>query len=124
MTREETIKVLSVIKVAFPNAYRDIKKQEAENTILLWQESFKNEDGSDVMRIVKGWINGSKFPPVIADIKNELLEKVSDINWNSSYWFENDREVYDGENILYYDVTKGIDVPLLPYKGWRGEINE
>ena len=37
MKRDDTIKILSVLRGAYPAFYRDITKQEAESTIALWE---------------------------------------------------------------------------------------
>lgn len=74
MTREETTKILSIIKLAYPNFYKNITKQEAENTVNLYQEMFKDDDVNLVMCAVKELINNLQYPPAIADIKNKMYK--------------------------------------------------
>lgn len=74
MTREEAIKILSIIKLAYPNFYKNITKQEAEDTINLYQEMFKSEESKIVAIAVKCLINTFKFPPTIADIKEKIYK--------------------------------------------------
>lgn len=87
MTREETTKVLSIIKLAYPNFYKNITKQEAENTVNLYQEMFKEDEANLVMVAVKELINTFQYPPTIADIKNKMykltnIEKTPTELWN------------------------------------------
>ncbi len=74
MTREEAIKILSIIKLAYPNFYKNITKQEAEDTINLYQEMFQNEETKIVVIAVKCLISTFKFPPTIADIKDQIYK--------------------------------------------------
>lgn len=73
MTREETIKLLSVLKCAYPSFYRDITKQEAERSIQLWMLMF-DEPYELVGAAVKSFIAGDTkgFPPAIGQIKEQI----------------------------------------------------
>lgn len=74
MTREETIKILSVLRGAYPAFYRDITKQEAESTIALWESMFDEEPYELVAAAVKAFISGDGkgFPPAIGQIKERI----------------------------------------------------
>ena len=74
MTREETIKILSVLRGAYPAFYRDITKQEAESTIALWESMFDEEPYELVGAAVKAFISGDAkgFPPAIGQIKERI----------------------------------------------------
>ena len=76
MTREETIKIMSVLKVAYPNYYRDMKKNDAERTIDLWAEMFKDDSVEIVVAAVKAHIATDEkgFPPHIGAIKNAIVK--------------------------------------------------
>lgn len=74
MQRSEIIIILKKIKLAYPRFYNDISKQEAEDIVILWEEFFKNEDPSLVMLAVNSLISTFKFPPTIADIKEEMYK--------------------------------------------------
>lgn len=78
MNREETIKILAVLRGAYPAFYRDITKQEAESTISLWGSMFDEEPYELVGAAVKSFISGDTkgFPPAIGQIK-ELLRKIT-----------------------------------------------
>ena len=74
MTREDTIKILSVLRGAYPAFYRDITKQEAESTIALWESMFDEEPYELVGAAVKAFISGDGkgFPPAIGQIKERI----------------------------------------------------
>lgn len=74
MTREDTIKVLSVLRGAYPAFYQDITKKEAENTIALWASMFEEEPYELVGAAVKAFISGDGkgFPPAIGQIKERI----------------------------------------------------
>ena len=76
MTREETIKILSVLRGAYPAFYRDITKQEAESTIGLWESMFEEEPYELVGAAVKAFISGDGkgFPPAIGQIKERIRQ--------------------------------------------------
>lgn len=76
MTREETIKILAVLRGAYPAFYRDITKQEAEATIALWMSMFEEEPYELVGAAVKAFIAGDSkgFPPAIGQIKERIRQ--------------------------------------------------
>lgn len=74
MTREDTIKILSVLRGAYPQFYRDISRQEAESTIALWTDMFTDEPFPLVAMAVKALIASDTkgFPPVIGQVKAQI----------------------------------------------------
>lgn len=74
MTREDTIKVLTILRGAYPGFYRDISKQEAEATIVLWASMFEEEPFELVGAAVKAFITADAkgFPPAIGQIKEKI----------------------------------------------------
>ena len=89
MNREQILIVLKILKTAYPRFYADMTKDEAENTINLWLDMFKHENPELVIMSVKNLINTFKWPPTIADIKEEMykLTNIEDETpievWNS-----------------------------------------
>lgn len=76
MTREDTIKILSVLRGAYPAFYRDITKRDAESTIALWESMFDEEPYELVAAAVKAFISGDGkgFPPAIGQIKERIRQ--------------------------------------------------
>lgn len=79
MNRKEILSMLSILKSAYPNFYRNITKQEAEQTVNLYEEMFKDYDSRIVLLAVKELINTYEYPPTIATIKNKIYS-LSNIN--------------------------------------------
>ena len=71
MDRQETMKILSVLRGAYPAFYRDTSRQEAEAIVNLWAEMFADEDYLLVGAAVKSLIvsDSKGFPPVIGQVK-------------------------------------------------------
>lgn len=74
MTREDVIKIMSVLRGAYPGFYRDISKAEALDTINLWTDLFANDDAALVGAAVKSVIEGDEkgFPPTIGQVKAKM----------------------------------------------------
>jgi len=74
MNRDETINILTILKVAYPNGYKNLTKQDAEATIALWLDIFADKPFEIVAMAAKSYICTGIFPPAIAEI-NEYINK-------------------------------------------------
>ena len=76
MTRDETIKILSVLRGAYPAFYRDVSKQEAMATVNLWADVFREDDYQTVGAAVKALIacDEKGFPPVPGQVKKRIRQ--------------------------------------------------
>lgn len=76
MTREDTLDLLSVLKAAYPNFYRDMTRQDAGHVVDLWFEMFKDEPVELVALAVKAHIatDTKGFPPHIGAIKDAIVK--------------------------------------------------
>lgn len=74
MTRDDTIDLLSILKAAYPNFYRDMTRKDADHVISLWSEMFKDEPVELVGIAVKRHIatDTKGFPPHIGAIKDAI----------------------------------------------------
>lgn len=74
MTREDVIKIMSVLRGAYPQFYRDISKQEALDTINLWSDMFLDDPAELVAAAVKAFISSDAkgFPPSIGIIRDNM----------------------------------------------------
>lgn len=72
MNRDEIVAILGTLKTAYPKFYAEMSKEEMYNTIDLWTEMFAHENLAIVVGAVKNLINTFKWPPTIADIKEEM----------------------------------------------------
>ena len=74
MNREETIKILTVLKVAYPTFYSKQTKADLQQTVSVWEMMFADEDykivNAAVMAVINTDTNG--FPPNIGTIKEQI----------------------------------------------------
>lgn len=79
MTREETIKILAILKAAYPNSYKNMTKEEANSTVAIWAMQFATMPAEVVILAINKLISTSPFPPAISEVKN----KISGLYWES-----------------------------------------
>lgn len=72
MTREETIKVLAILKAAYPNSYRGMTKEEAHGTVAVWAAQFAKMPVNVVMIAINKIISKNTFPPSINEVNDEI----------------------------------------------------
>lgn len=79
MTREETIKIMAVLKAAYPSYYKGMRADEANGVVALWWEMFADDEYPLVAAAVKAHIATDKkgFPPHIGAIKDALIKITS-----------------------------------------------
>lgn len=81
MTYDETLTIMSVLKAAYPNYYKDMRRSDADAIVSLWVEMFKDDPVEIVAVAVKAHIATDKkgFPPHIGAIKEAIVKlKTSD----------------------------------------------
>ena len=76
MNRQETLAVMSVLKVAYPNFYKDMGRSDAESIVGLWEEMFKDDPAEVVAMAVKSHIANDRkgYPPHIGAIKDAIVK--------------------------------------------------
>lgn len=72
MTLEESIKLLALIKLAYPNSYKDIDKDTQLATVNMWHRAFDTVPFAIMELALDHFVKVSKFPPTIADVCEEL----------------------------------------------------
>lgn len=72
MNVKEASKFLSMVKIAYPSAYRDIDAANAEATENMWAASFPEVPFSIMAMAFNNFRFHSKFPPTVAEIVDEL----------------------------------------------------
>jgi hypothetical protein len=74
MNKDQVIAILKILKTSYPKFYSDMTKEDMLNTIDLWTEMFAHENPALVVAAVKNLINTFKWPPTIADVKDEMYK--------------------------------------------------
>lgn len=72
MTREDTVKILSILKAAYPSFYKGLSKEEALAVINLWSMHLGGIPLDIISIAVSKLIATSTYPPTIAEVKSKL----------------------------------------------------
>lgn len=72
MNKNETIRLLEVLRVAYPNYYKNMTKDEASRTASLYHSRFKDYPTAVVVEALNSYIDENEYPPTIAGIKKYL----------------------------------------------------
>lgn len=80
MTREETTKILAILKAAYPNSYKNMTQSEAIGVVGVWHMQFADVHPDIVMMALQKCISTCTFPPSISEVK----KKISSIHWEAS----------------------------------------
>lgn len=74
MERSDVLKIMAVLRGAYPQFYRNIDRKEAEDTVNLWLDMFRQDDPQIVAAAVKSVIEGDEkgFPPTIGQVKAKM----------------------------------------------------
>lgn len=124
MDRNETIKVLSILKAAYPNSYSRMTTQEANATISIWASQFRDAPADVVIIAVQKLIARLKFPPSVAEVREEfrtihaeayemLVERTTMTDEERSKV----RSLYDATDRLTRDYGSGITLGALMMSG-------
>lgn len=76
MNQTETLKIMAVLRGAYPAFYRDMSRKEAESVVALWAEMFAEDDVAVVAAAVKALIatDDKGFPPHIGAVKAKVRQ--------------------------------------------------
>lgn len=72
MNKQEAAKLLSLIKLSYPTAYRDIDKETANATVTMWASSFPDVPYPIMEQGFNHYRMSHKFPPTVAEMVEEL----------------------------------------------------
>lgn len=72
MTRQDTAKILSLIKLSYPASYQHIDRDTANAIITMWQMTFCDLPYPIMAQAYDRYRMTHKFPPTVAEIVEEL----------------------------------------------------
>ena len=72
MTEDEAIKILAVLKAAYPMAYKDLNSKSADGIIKLWHLHFADIPYDIVSEAINTIIKTNKFCPTIAEVNDAI----------------------------------------------------
>lgn len=73
MTREETIQLIGIITMAYPNFDKFRDERHIRSMVSVWADMFAEDDGHIVAMAIKQHISTSKWPPSIAEIRELMV---------------------------------------------------
>ena len=89
MDRTQTIKVLAVLKSAYPHAFQNMTKQDGEAMLNLWMSMFTEETYEEVNAAIGALISTRTvgYSPTVGEVKEQLrkLHHHSDIDENAAW---------------------------------------
>lgn len=101
MTQKDALKVLAVLKAAYPGSYNGMTKEEAYGTASVWHLQFANLHVDIVLLALQKAISSNKWPPTVAEVKS----KIQALHW----------EAYDAMNGITGDVQSEESMRLYRY---------
>ncbi len=115
MNKNETRCILSLMKVAYPNQFRNMKKEDGESMLMLWSVQFKDYDYSQVLNAVQIHVSKSQYIPSIAEIKGMIVDstpKMVGIDyWHEKFGYSKEPIYFDDDflnSVKWEDVPKDI----------------
>ena len=79
MTREETIKFLALVKVAYPTAFKDMDNMSKQATVNMWQSTFPAVPYPIMEMALNNYRMVSKYAPTVA----EMCEELKHLHWQA-----------------------------------------
>ena len=76
MSRPEILKILAILRVAYPGFNKAVSPDDQKDTVLLWSEMFKDDPFEIVSAAVKALIatDDKGFPPHIGAVKTAIMK--------------------------------------------------
>ena len=127
MTEQQTVSILSSLRVAYPYFYRNITPNDIALTVRAWQEVFQNEPFELVEIAVKNLLEThTDYPPNIGHIKQKMREitaTATDEPTNEDLWLKLKRAA---ENGLYGAKEEFEKLPpiLQRFLGSPGQLRD
>lgn len=72
MTREEVKVMLTILKTAYPNAYKNMSKESALKTVELYHNRFEGYSSDLVVQALNLYVDENEYPPTVAGIKKYI----------------------------------------------------
>ena len=108
MTREETIKILAILKAAYPNSYRNMSKEEANGTVAIWTMQFAKFPADVVMLAINKLISSSPFPPAICEVKDKIRGMYWEV-WQILYENQQHKTLTADQEAMYKKLLNAIE---------------
>lgn len=98
MNKQEAVKLLALIKVAYPTAYRDMDEASKKATVNMWAGSFPDVPYAIMEQAFNHFRMVSKFPPTVA----EMVEELKQIHFKATEYALVHKSLGDEEGVRQY----------------------
>ena len=77
MTKDEVSRVLTILRLNYPQSFRNYSNDETYLLLDMWTDAFKDYKAEDVVKAVKSIINTDirEFAPNIAQVKARIYDQ-------------------------------------------------
>ena len=89
MNENDTIRLLAILKAAYPHSFRDMTKEDARAMLVLWQRMFAQDNPDEVFAAVDALIATRTvgYSPTPGEVKEQMqkLRKVDELDAMSAW---------------------------------------
>ena len=108
MNLQETQQLLTILKLSYPNSYKDMSKEQAIETVKLYFDFFGEHQTVLVVQALKNYIKSNKYPPSIAGLQEQIELLTNQGNTNEELWGKMVKAI---RNSLYGSVEEFAKLP-------------
>ena len=74
MTKSDTLKMISILKAAYPHSFKDMTRAEADAMVNLWERIFRNDDPKEVSYALDALIATRTvgYSPTPGEVKEQI----------------------------------------------------
>lgn len=123
MTKEETAKVLAILKAAYPNTFKNLSAEDARATLNVWATQFINIPVGVVMIAVNKLISTNIFPPTITEVKERIRSLYYEA-WQDLYRNKQGLQPLDERQIEQLKEIIKITEPMRTQQQIEPSLNE
>src|SRR5665648_44508 len=109
MNIKATQQLLSILKMAYPNFYKSMSKEDAIETVKLYYDFFGEHQTPVVVQALKNYIRNNVFPPSIAGLNTEIKLLMNQGNTSEELWSKVAKAV---GNSLYNSTEEFKKLPI------------
>ena len=123
MTKEETAKVLAILKAAYPNTFKNLSTEDARATLNVWATQFINIPVGVVMIAVNKLISTNIFPPTITEVKERIRSLYYEA-WQDLYRNKQGLQPLDERQIEQLQEIIRVTEPMRTQQQIEPSLNE
>lgn len=78
MNKQDTENVLNIVNASYPQYLKHMTPMERKTQLAVWYDLLRDCDKDDVLAAVRKHVETSKYPPLIADVREKvkLVERI------------------------------------------------